>query len=112
MNPGDVLTCSTCGARSLPLHTTGGRRFEDGGALVVSWDHGPNPRHEAASVLPTLCLWCDDKRLGFPPPSPARDAGDGRSSAAAARPVPPAGEHRDPEPRLERPAPRGQLSLL
>ncbi len=70
MKPGDVLTCARCGARSEPLHTTGGRRFEEGGALIASWTNYPHPRHDVVSgaVPPELCLPCDDERLGINAP--------------------------------------------
>jgi hypothetical protein len=83
MKPGDVVTCTSCGATSAPAHTTGGRSFEEGGAVIVSWTNGPWPRHDiAARVQPTRCCWCDDKLVGIPPPSPDR------INAAAGQPDP------------------------
>ena len=77
MTPGEIVTCSRCGARSEPLHTTGGRRWEEGGALIVTWTNYAHPRHDVVSAAgepPALCLPCDDRRLGFPEP---RSAGGG-----------------------------------
>ncbi len=112
MKPGDVLTCACCGARSEPLHTTGGRRFEEGGALIASWANYPHPRHDVVQgeVPPALCLPCDDERLGFPPPRSAREGrpavpqGSGGRAAGGGEPAAP----------LERfaPKPEGQLALF
>ncbi len=75
MRPGEIITCARCGARSEPLHTTGGRRFEEGGVLIATWTKYPYPRHDVVSgeVPLELCLPCDDERLGFPAPRSARE---------------------------------------
>ena len=85
LRPGDVVTCTSCGERSEPAHSTGGRRWEEGGALMVTWTHGPYRRHDASrsdGAPPALCLWCDDRRLGFTGLPPGfvvvkRSAGEG-----------------------------------
>lgn len=69
MKPGDVVTCVDCGATSAPAHTTGGRAFEEGGAVIVSWTNGPWPRHGTAHATPARCGWCEDKAQGIPPPT-------------------------------------------
>lgn len=86
MKPGDVLECRTCGARSLPLHTTGGRRWEDGGALVCTWPDATiaTGRHQivvGAAPVRGICLGCRYRELAG---APAAAPGSG-----AALPAPP-----------------------
>jgi hypothetical protein len=135
MKPGAIVTCSTCGASSLPLHTTGHRGWEEGGALVETWTNGPFPRHLVAREGASCCAWCADRARGWPalmnrpldgenwtaggpkltyavPPIPglrARSIGEGLSTAASKASPPPV------DAASSRPlsnASRGQLSLL
>jgi hypothetical protein len=92
MRPGDVVECDVCGAPSEPAHCTGGRPFDEGGAVIVTWLNGPYPRHTAAradGTPPSLCLWCDDKRLGIPPPITVPLPPGFRAREAAKPPPPP-----------------------
>jgi hypothetical protein len=80
VKPGDVLVCEACGASSLPLHTTGGRRWEEGGALVATWPDRTlsQGRHEIVDDrVPgvVLCLGCNDRKLdGAPAAAPGSGA--------------------------------------
>jgi hypothetical protein len=74
MRPGDIAVCTECGARSEPAHSTGGRKVEEGGALIITWLNGAFPRHDAARDAPVRCLWCDDRRIGFPELVPGFEA--------------------------------------
>jgi len=97
MNPGDVLTCTRCDTRSEPLHTTGGRRFEEGGVLIATWTNYSYPRHDVVQgeVHAALCLPCDDECLGFRDPRsdcegrPAVPQGSGGRAAGVGEPVAP-----------------------
>lgn len=64
MKPGDVVTCSSCGAEGRVW--TSSHDWREGQPLLVTWTNGPHPRHTTSSSPPELCLWCDDRRLGFP----------------------------------------------
>lgn len=87
LRPGDVVTCSACGASSRPAHATGGRRFEEGGALVLSWD-APDGRvrHEAVAVAPPRCIWCHAPEVVLP--APRAGVGGSRSLPSPGSPLP------------------------
>jgi hypothetical protein len=100
VKPGEVLTCTACGASSAPLHSTGGRRWEDGGALVATWpDATLQRRHEVVTpplADPLVCLPCHYRALeGLPPAAPGSGA-ELREltncSTPPAKPLPPRGQ--------------------
>jgi hypothetical protein len=98
VKPGDVLTCGRCGAHSLPLHTTGGRAFEQGGGLICTWPGGTLDTGIHAAVFgsaptPEVCLPCRHRELaGAPPAAPG-------SGALLPSPLPlAAGAGTDPRP--------------
>jgi hypothetical protein len=66
VKPGDVVTCSDCGATAEARWLSAERPWQEGYALRVTWANGPFPRHEAATRSPERCLWCHDRALGYP----------------------------------------------
>lgn len=68
MQPGETVTCSSCGATSEPASYSGGE-WREGWPVMVTWSNGPFPRHDLAGERQPaleLCAWCDDKAHGFP----------------------------------------------
>jgi hypothetical protein len=61
VKPGDVITCITCGAKARARWTSRERAWQEGWALLLTWTHGPHPRHEAATEVPERCLWCHER---------------------------------------------------
>jgi hypothetical protein len=70
IRPGQVATCSECGAKSEPAYTTRPERYKPREALIVEWRNGARPQFVAALVLPTLCVACVDRKRGTPPAKP------------------------------------------
>lgn len=124
MKPGDVVTCTCCGARAV-AQSSAPAAWREGFPVLLTWTHGPHPRHEAALRVPELCLWCHERReaLGAdaaplyrpkPGDEPGRLRSVGEGPLNVGNPPPPkadgSGGNKAP---LERSAPRkAQLSLL
>lgn len=93
MRPGDVITCGGCGARAV-ARSSAPERWQEGWPLLLTWTHGPHPRHEAASQVPALCLWCLERRHVLGPNAPPlyrpSSAGEGPLNEAARGTPPPA----------------------
>lgn len=67
MKPGDVVTCGLCGAQARATWTSLAKAWQSPWPLLLSWTHGPHPRHEATHVAPALCLWCFERRQALGP---------------------------------------------
>ncbi len=124
MKPGDVVTCSNCGGAAVAC-STNPAAWREGYPVLLRW---PDGRDETIAHWPERCLSCHERFqvLGHdtPPPQPPgpmrappapRDVGEGplndreggRPGGSASPALP--GGNKAP---LERPAARGQLSLL
>ncbi len=66
MKPGDVVTCSDCGATATARWLSAERPWQEGFPLRLTWSNGPFPRHETARSKPERCLFCHDAALGWP----------------------------------------------
>lgn len=111
MRLGDVITCGGCGARAV-AQSSAPERWQEGWPLLLTWTHGPHPRHEAMSTAPEFCLWCAERRHVLGPNAPPlyrpRGVGEGPLNETSAGIPPPAPlGNKAPLERLEetRPAP-------
>lgn len=70
MKPGDVVTCTSCGAQAVATFSSGADRWQEGWALALTWTHGPHPRVEVTHVAPAECLWCHELHQAVPGAEP------------------------------------------
>jgi hypothetical protein len=102
VKPGEIATCSGCGAQARATWSGQARPHQDGWPVLLTWTHGPQERcHVVTGEAPTLCGWCWERRQALGPDAPPlyRPAAGAELAPEAALPPPP-------------PATRGQLSLL
>jgi hypothetical protein len=62
MQPGEIVTCACCQAKSRATWTPQDRAWEEGFPLLLAWMHGPHLRVEVMPKAPTLCIWCHERR--------------------------------------------------
>lgn len=68
MRPGDVVTCSCCGAQARATWSSRERPWQEGWPVTVTWTHGPHERHQVVTgEAPTTCSWCWERRQALGP---------------------------------------------
>ncbi len=110
MRPGDLVTCTCCGAQARATWSSQVHAWREGDALSLRWTHGPHPRHQVTHVTPALCIWCHERRQVLGPdaeplyrPVPGTELASIQVSLT---------ESVDSLIPPSPPPPRGQLSLL
>lgn len=62
MKPGDVATCTCCGAQAVAQWTPQDRPWQEGWPLTFAWTHGPEPRVTVTAGAADRCPWCFERQ--------------------------------------------------
>lgn len=62
MRPGELATCSCCGAQARATFSAGAAAWREGYPVALTWTHGPHPRCHVVHDAPALCSWCHERR--------------------------------------------------